>query len=81
MITPTRNNPETVTPQTTNLSERDEQIQLLKYDPDSFIGRSVYQRFSSQVYSGQILCTDVESKTGRTLWQILFSDNVTIMMR
>jgi hypothetical protein len=61
---------------TTNLSERDEQIQLLKYDPDSFIGRSVYQRFSSQVYSGQILCTDVESKTGRTLWQILFSDNV-----
>jgi hypothetical protein len=60
-----------------NMSERDKQISLLKYDPDSFNGKSVYQSFGDLgVYTGIVNYHEWDSNTGNIFWNITFTDNV-----
>ena len=60
-----------------NMSERDKEINLLKYDPDSFIGKQVYQRFDEVdiVFEGTVQYTQVDS-TGRVFWNVQFTDGI-----
>ena len=59
-----------------NMSERDKMINLLRYDPDSFIGKQVYQHFDVVgVCEGTVQYTQVDS-TGRIFWNVQFTDGV-----
>ena len=59
------------------LSERDKQIARVKYDPESFLHHTIYQSFEDGiVYEGVITGIDVDSRTGKTIWSVLYSDNV-----
>jgi hypothetical protein len=57
-----------------HLSHREREIALLKYDPNAFIHRTVYQPFNDTVYEGIVRYCDKDSKTGRTFWNVLYSD-------
>ena len=59
----------------TNLSTREKHIALLKYDPKFFIHKTVYQPFNNVVYEGTVRYCDVDTKTRRIFWNVLYTDN------
>ena len=59
-----------------DMSARDKSIFMLTHDPDSFVNKTVYQKFGDLgVYSGIVMNTDVDYQ-GKTLWRIMFSDGI-----
>lgn len=58
-----------------NLTHREKEIALLKYDPKAFIHRTVYQPFEEEVFEGIVRYCDKDTKTGKTFWNVLYSDN------
>ena len=61
---------------TSKLSQNEQEKQLLKYDPEYFIHRTVYMPFDDEVYEGIVRYIDQDSATGRTFWNVLFSDDI-----
>lgn len=62
---------------TSTLSERDKQLARVKYDPESFLHHTIYQAFDGIVFEGVITGVDVDSRTGKPFWTVLYSDNVS----
>ena len=60
-----------------NLTHREKEIALLKYDPAEFIHRTVYQPFDNTLYEGIVRFCDKDTRTGRTFWNVLYSDGIS----
>ena len=54
--------------ESTKLTPREKSIALLKYDPNFYIHKTVYQLFGDEVYEGIVRYTDKDTETGRTFW-------------
>eukprot|EP01043_Picozoa_sp_COSAG02_P056482 COSAG02_NODE_6701_length_3413_cov_30.264937_4_plen_156_part_00 len=60
-----------------NLTHREKEIALLKYDPEAFVHRNVYQPFDNVLFEGIVRFCDKDTKTGRTIWNVLYSDGIS----
>jgi hypothetical protein len=60
--------------ESTKLTPREKSIALLKYDPNFYINKTVYQLFGDEVYEGIVRYVDKDTETGRTFWNVLYSD-------